>query len=237
MTVMIVGASRGLGRALLDGLAQQGHEVIGVARTPRTHETAANSDIRWIRADLADPRKAARVIAEQTPASLETVIYNVGIWERTAFTDAYRFIDQDEGEIESMIATNITGALLVLRRLLPILLDNAQPRVILTGSTSGLSRSGRPEAAFGASKFALNGIADALREGHRNERLAVTTLQLGYLNTEDSLDSPLEHASRRSDGQLVPVHDIVRLMQTILALSPSSFLREVTLAAIRDERF
>lgn len=252
MTILIIGASRGLGRALADGLAAAGHEVCGVART--VPEDAPG----WIAADLSRPAGAARTIVAAAPEHLDTVIWNVGVWERAAFSDAYAFAggggdggggggaDADNGanseaeadaEIEALIQTNVTAAILVLRRLLPALLAHERPRIIITGSTSGLRGSGRPEVAFGASKFAIHGIADALREGHRADRLAVTTLQLGYLNTDDGLDVPVAEAAQRGAGQLVPVHDVVLLVRTILELSSAAFVRDLTLPALLDERF
>lgn len=109
--------------------------------------------------------------------------------------------------------------------------------MIITGSTSGLAGSGRPEVAFGASKHAIHGIADALREGYRADRLAVTTMQLGYLNTEDGLDIPELDAAARGAGTLIPVHDVVKIVCTLLELSPAAFVRDLTLPAILDERF
>jgi hypothetical protein len=61
-------------------------------------------------------------------------------------------------------------------------------------------------------------------------------LQLGYLNTDDALSVPVEQAAMRGDGELVPVHDVVRLVRAILGLSPSSFVRELVLPAIKDSR-
>lgn len=238
MTILIIGASRGLGRALADGLTTAGHDVVGVART------IPDGRPGWIAADLSRPAEAARGIAAAIPADLDTVIWNVGIWEQAAFSEAYAFAGgaaragaDADAEIEALIQTNVTAAILVLRRILPGLLTHTQPRVIITGSTSGLRGSGRPEVAFGASKFAIHGIADALREGYREDRLAVTTLQLGYLNTDDGLDVPVADAAERGAGQLVPVHDVVRIVQTLLELSPAAFVRDLTLPAILDDRF
>jgi NAD(P)-dependent dehydrogenase (short-subunit alcohol dehydrogenase family) len=135
------------------------------------------------------------------------------------------------------VQVNISSALLLLKRLLPRLLAAPNPRLILTGSTSALPGNGRPEVAFGACKAALNGIANALREGYRDRRLGVTLLQLGYLNTKDPLDVPRELAAERGDGGLVPMHDVVALVKTMLALSPSSFVREMVVPAIGDSRF
>ena len=140
-------------------------------------------------------------------------------------------------QLEAIVTCNITSTLLLIKRLLPVLLKSANPRIILTGSTSGLPQSGRPEVAFGASKFALRGIADALREGYRQQRLGVTCLNLGYLNTEDPLSTPLAVAAQRGEGQSIPVHDVVQVVRMALSLSSASFVKDITLPAILDERF
>lgn len=88
-----------------------------------------------------------------------------------------------------------------------------------------------------ACKHALNGIADALREGYRQQQLAVTCLQLGYLNTEDQLHIPLSEAVARGQGELIPLHDVVAVVRTVLSLSNASFIREITLPALLDPRF
>ena len=138
----------------------------------------------------------------------------------------------------SLLAGAAGGAtLLLLKRLLPRLLGGAKPQLILTGSTSALPQSGRPEVTFGASKFALKGIAETLREGFRDQRLAVTCLQLGYLNTQDDLQTPVEQAAQNGEGQLIPLHDVVALVRSILSLSDASYVRELVLPAIADERF
>lgn len=136
-----------------------------------------------------------------------------------------------------MVDVNITATLLLLRRLVPRLLASSRPQLVLTGSTSALRGSGRPEVVFGASKSALNGIADAMRESYRDSRLAVTSLQLGYLNTDDPLATPRDAAAARGQGGLVPVHDVVAMVRPLLRLSDTSFVRELVLPALLDARF
>lgn len=238
MRLMIVGASKGLGRAFVEGLCTAGDTVIGVSRKrPQALTLPVGVTLDWVEADLSQPKQAARQMAAQAPEALDVLIYNLGVWEATAFTADYRFLEETDDNIASLVDTNITGALLVLKHLLPRLLAGKQPRLILTGSTSGLRQSGRPEVAFGASKFALSGMGDALRESFRQDRLAVTTLQLGYLNTEDTLEVPLAQAAQRGEGELVPVHDVVNMVAALLRLSEASYVRELVLPAIRDERF
>ncbi len=236
--LMIVGASRGLGRAFVEGLCSAGDAVIGVSRRrPNDLMLPDTVSLDWIEADFGDPLKAALRVEEEAPLEFDVLIYNLGVWEESAFSDKYNFLDDIDESIVEMVNINIAGAILLLKRLIPRLLNSSQPRLILTGSTSGLRQSGRPEVTFGASKFALTGIGDALRESFRKDGLGVTCLQLGYLNTEDSLSVPLTEAARRGGGELVPVHDVVKIVRTLLNLSGASYVRELVLPAIRDERF
>lgn len=238
MNILIVGASRGLGRAFVEGIPKAGDTVIGVSRTKPAHlELPASVTPQWIEADLARPMEAADQIERYAPSELDAIICNVGVWEEKAFTEEYAFLEEAEESLIEMVNVNITSTLLLLKRLIPRLLCAPKPRLILTGSTSGLRQSGRPEVAFGASKFALTGIADALREGFREDGLAITCLQLGYLNTDDFLSTPVEVAAARGDGELIPVHDVVEVVKVILSLSEASYVREIVLPAIRDERF
>lgn len=63
MRIMVIGASRGLGRALVEGLAQS-HELIGVSRS-RPADLAP--DIQWIEADMSAPLRAVDAIETQAP--------------------------------------------------------------------------------------------------------------------------------------------------------------------------
>ena len=188
-------------------------------------------------ARVSAPEAAAATLADQCPTDLATLIWNLGIWGPTAFTDTYLFDAVPDAVTTELVATNITAPILALRALMPHLLAVDAPRVILTGSTSALRQSGRPEVAFGASKTSLNGIADALRESYRGNGLRVTTLQLGDLNTEDGLEVVAEETARRGDGTLIPAHDVVEMIRALLAISASSFVREIVMPAVRDPRF
>jgi NAD(P)-dependent dehydrogenase (short-subunit alcohol dehydrogenase family) len=239
MKTMVVGASKGLGRALMEGLGGVGDTLIGVSRSrPGQLVSSTGAEVRWVEVDLGVPAYAAHVIEQAVAGEgLDTLIYNLGIWEARAFDPAYSFLTDEDTQLEAIVSCNITAPLLLIKRLLPVLLKSPQPRIILTGSTSGLPQSGRPEVAFGASKFALRGIADALREGYRQQRLGVTCLNLGYLNTEDPLSTSPTQAEERGEGQLIPVHDVVQVVRMVLSLSGASFVKELTLPALLDERF
>lgn len=239
MKVLVVGASKGLGKALIEGLGDPGDRLIGVSRAqPDPLPARAGIEVQWVTADLSQPGRAVEAIVEAVEqGGVDALIYNLGVWETQAFEEGYRFLADSDQQLEHMVSCNITSTILLIKRLLPVLLKSDRPRIILTGSTSGLPQSGRPEVTFAASKFALRGIAEALREGYRDQRLGVTCLNLGYLNTEDGLAVPLADAAQRGAGELIPVHDVVLMVRTILSLSAASYVRELTLPAILDERF
>lgn len=239
MKTMVIGASKGLGRALMEGLGNNGDTLVGVSRTcPRDVKPLPGVSLQWLQADLGDPLKAADLLAGYSAETgLDTLVYNLGIWEDAAFDEHYSFLSDRDDQLQAIVDCNITAPILLIKRLLPILLRSERPRIILTGSTSGLPRSGRPEVTFGASKFALRGMAEALREGCREQRLGVTCLNLGYLNTEDPLATPREQAERRGEGELIPLHDVVQVVRMALSLSAACFVKEITLPAILDPRF
>ncbi|HBJ69811.1 MAG TPA: dehydrogenase, partial [Alcaligenes faecalis] len=106
MNIMIVGASMGLGRALMDGLAQDGNTLYGVARrTPAPSASPLSPDPginqHWISADLSQP-DAASQLAAACPESLDVLIYNLGIWEDTAFSEDYDFLSQNDQAIRRL---------------------------------------------------------------------------------------------------------------------------------------
>lgn len=238
MNILIIGASRGLGKAFVEGLGTKGDRVIGVSRRrPEGLKPPTGVSVDWIEADLSKPALAVQQVISALPEQLDVVMCNVGIWEREAFEPSYAFSRCSDLELMEVVQVNIASTILLLKHVLPRMSGAAKPQLFLTGSTSGLPRSGRPEVAFAASKFALSGMADALREEYREQRLAVTCLQLGYLNTEDDLSVSREQAAERGAGHLIPLHDVVSLTRALLNLSDASFAREIVLPAILDERF
>ena len=238
MKILIVGASKGLGKAFVEGLVGDDDTVIGISRNkPKDLQLQTAAKIEWISVDMSDSIQAANIIEKQAPTELDVIIYNLGIWEEEAFSNSYQFLNSSDDEIVNLIGINITSAILLLKRLIPRLLKSRRPQIVLTGSTSGLPQSGGPEVAFGASKFALRGIANALREGFREEKLAVTCLQIGDLNTEDGISEPVDIACQRGDGHLIPLHDVVDITRALLKISNSSYVNEITLPAILDARF
>ena len=108
--IMIIGASRGLGRAFVEGLPDATDKVIGVSRgQPSGIKVQSGAELQWIEADMSNPMQAAQAISDRAPHDIDTLIYNVGIWEEEAFEDSYQFEQDTDAQIIEMVSVNITS--------------------------------------------------------------------------------------------------------------------------------
>jgi NAD(P)-dependent dehydrogenase (short-subunit alcohol dehydrogenase family) len=198
--------------------------VIGVSRRrPDGLTLPEGVELAWIEADLAEPLPAARWIEQQAPAQPDVLIYNLGVWEANAFSEAYNFLEDPDESIASLVAINITGALMLLRRLIPRLLCSPPP-----ADPHRLHLWPAPERAAGGDLRRLQ------VRPHRHRRCPAGELPgpaaggdlpaAGLPNTDDGLEVPPEAAARRGQGRQIPLHDV-------------TFVRELVLPAMGDERF
>jgi short-subunit dehydrogenase len=226
MNILITGASRGLGDAFSRGLGQPGDTLWLVSRNPCASLQLQDGVTRhWIEADLASPG-VHQQIANSLGADLDVVIHNAGIWETGAFSSDYRFENVSEAETRNVLEVNLIAPILLTQALLPKLRTSSNPKIVLIGSINGLENTAMPEVAYSASKFGLRGVAHALREHLRHERIAVTVVNPGSI--------AWEAASSRED--LIPPADIVRLVRAVLETSGRTLVKEIDLPAMRDRQ-
>jgi short-subunit dehydrogenase len=226
MNILITGASRGLGDAFSRGLGQPGDTLWLVSRNPCASLQLQNGVTRhWIEADLASPG-VHQQIANSLGADLDVVIHNAGIWETGAFSSDYRFENVSEAETRNVLEVNLIAPILLTQALLPKLRTSSNPKIVLIGSINGLENTAMPEVAYSASKFGLRGLAHALREHLRHERIAVTVVNPGSI--------AWEMVSSRED--LIPPADIVRLVRAVLETSNRTVVKEIDLPAMRDRQ-
>ncbi|WP_035207278.1 SDR family NAD(P)-dependent oxidoreductase [Paracidovorax oryzae] len=218
--VLILGASRGLGRSLLGAFGADGHTVTAVAR--RFDGNDAEQAGRILTADLTQEAGLASVTADMERADYDCIIYVAGIWERQGFERA------SEQEVRGIVATNITAPLIIGQRLLALCaaMPPRRRHYFLIGSTSGLDNSGSTSCAYVASKFALRGLTHSLREQGRPLRLHVTCLSPGSIRSDQSGQS--SHPAR------IPPDDIYQLIRCILSLDDPTLVKELVVPAIED---
>ena len=192
--------------------------------------------LNWICADLSTPEDAVeKVKVAVKDEKIDILIYNVGIWENNAFTENYNFEEVSSAELNTILNTNINTCIQSLQSLIENLKLSDNAKVILIGSTWGVDNHNGKELVFSATKYALRGIAQSLREILRNDLIGVSVLNLGYLATEYEADVPTETVLAETNHALIPLSDVILAIKFIISTSNASCVKEILMPAMKDE--
>ena len=233
-TYLIYGISKGLGKAFTQLLPSVDDQIYGVSRTkPSYLEDQLN--LTWIPADLSSPIAAVKEIKTAIAGKkIDYLIYNVGIWEQTAFSDDYNFQEIQPEETLTMMNTNITSCILALQSFLENLKLSENGKIIIIGSTWGLDNHNGKEVAFSAAKFAVRGIVHALRENLRAFHIGVSVLNLGFLEDMSVGNQGYDAAQNSDQTSGIPVLDVLNAVKFILSTSNSTCVKEINMPAMQD---
>lgn len=228
---LIYGVSKGLGKAIIQSIPESHDVIYGISRSI----PISMANLNWIEADLSSSETSVHQIKDIiNDNKIDVLIYNVGIWETNAFTDEYDFEKISPLEINQMISTNITTCIQSLQALLKNLRASNNAKVILIGSTWGVENHNGKELIFSATKFALRGVAESLREILRNDLIGVSILNLGYLATEYEIDTPIEKVLKETDYSLIPLADVIHAIKFIMSTSKGACVKEILMPAMKD---
>lgn len=195
-SVLVTGASRGIGLAITRHLSEQGWDVYATARSDEDlRELGRLPNVHPVRLDVTD-RSAVALLPEQLPARLDGVVNNAGIIVQGPVETVP--LDQLSHQLE----VNVTAQVAVVQAVLP-LLRKARGRVVFMSSVSGLITT-PGTGAYSASKYALESLADALRMELRPWRIPVSLVEPGPTRT-DMWGGALDDYDRMT-SQLSPEH-------------------------------
>ncbi|MFN3073238.1 SDR family NAD(P)-dependent oxidoreductase [Acinetobacter sp. TY2] len=228
---LIYGVSKGLGKAIIQSIPESHDVIYGISRSI----PISMANLNWIEADLSSSETSVYQIKEIiNDNKIDVLIYNVGIWETNAFTDEYDFEKISPLEINQMISTNITTCIQSLQALLKNLRASNNAKVILIGSTWGVENHNGKELIFSATKFALRGVAESLKEILRNDLIGVSILNLGYLATEYEIDTAIDKVLKETDYSLIPLADVIHAIKFIMSTSKGTCVKEILMPAMKD---
>jgi 2-deoxy-D-gluconate 3-dehydrogenase len=184
---LVTGASRGLGRAMVEALASAGADVVCASSRPGgARETAgavrALGRQAWeVAADLADRDAVAAMAAdaERQAGRIDILVNNAGTIRRHPAAD-YPLTDWD-----AVLRTNLDAAFVLCQRLGRGMLERGRGKIINVASLLAFS-GGITVPAYTASKHAVAGLTKALANEWARHGVQVNAIAPGYFRTDNT---------------------------------------------------
>jgi NAD(P)-dependent dehydrogenase (short-subunit alcohol dehydrogenase family) len=177
-SVLITGASSGLGAAMADRMASLGWRVFGTSRKPRPEPTGNDAGIEWIAMDVCDDASVEEGLASvfERCARLDGLVCNAGF-------GIYGSVEETSLErARAQFETNVFGVLRVARPVIARMRTAGTGRLLFVGSLSG--RAPIPfQAHYSASKAAIEALTFSLANEVQPFGLSVSLIEPGDIDT------------------------------------------------------
>jgi NAD(P)-dependent dehydrogenase (short-subunit alcohol dehydrogenase family) len=184
-TWFITGASRGFGALVTERALAQGDAVVATARNPRaiTERFGAHPNLLPVALDVTEEAQAAAAVraALDRFGRIDVLLNNAGFGLMGAVEEA------GAAEIEALYRTNVFGLLNVTRAVLPAMRAARSGRILNISSVGGY-RGGAGFGVYCSTKFAVEGLSEALHAELAPLGIHVTVVEPGYFRT-DFLDA------------------------------------------------
>ncbi|HOU95445.1 MAG TPA: SDR family oxidoreductase [Bacteroidales bacterium] len=176
--VLITGVSSGFGKETALLLAKKGHIIYGTVR----RDTDINGDIKILKMDLTDPLSIDNAVEQliRSENRIDVLINNAGMHSGGPIETI------PEEFIRLQMKTNFMGTVLLIRKVLPVMRNQGGGLIINFSSIGGLI--GLPfQGIYSASKFAIEGLSEALRMEVRPFNIKVVVINPGDFHTNNTI--------------------------------------------------
>jgi len=182
---MVVGASRGIGRASAEMFAGAGAQLVLAARSEaELFGLELALERRWGAGALSVPADATR--AEDVARLVSEAVARFGRVDKLVYTAGAGalkpFHETTEEEFERLLAVNVRGAFLLCRALLPLMEKQKRGHVVAVPGILGRAPMAQA-AAYCASKYALTGMLKSLALEYKRAGVRFSLLHLGGVNS------------------------------------------------------
>lgn len=173
-TVLVTGATGGIGRAIARAFAARGASLIVSGRRGDVLDDVARQvGGRAVVADLAERSEVARLAHEA--GVLDVLVANAALPASGVFTDL------EPEQIDRMLEVNLRAPIALARALAPAMVSRRSGHIVLISSLSG--KVATPASAiYSATKFGLRGFALGLREDLREHGVGVSVVLPGFIS-------------------------------------------------------
>lgn len=198
----ITGASRGFGARITKAALESGDRVVATARNPSdiTKQLGEHDRLLAIKLDVTKEAEAHEAVctAIKTFGRIDVLINNAGYGLLGAVEEA------SAKETEQLYATNVFGLLNVTRAVLPHMRRQRSGHVINISSVGGYSAY-PGWGVYGSTKFAVEGISEALAAEVAPLGINVTVVEPGFFRTDFLDDQSLKRTAIEIDDYAASV--------------------------------
>jgi NAD(P)-dependent dehydrogenase (short-subunit alcohol dehydrogenase family) len=231
-SVLVTGAARGIGKSIVEHLAERGWDVIAGVRSEQDATAVTKLNPQRISSVILDVTDAGHIDALQDslPERLDAIVNNAGIVVsgpmETVSTDEWR----------KQLDINVIGQLAVTRAVLPRL-RKSRGRIVFISSVNG-KLSMPLIGAYCASKFALEAAADALRMELRPWHIPVVIVEPAQTDTDiwrtaDTMVEETEAALSSEQRELYRRH--IAGMRKLIPMSQKMAVPAAKVSAVVEE--
>ena len=174
--VLVIGASRGIGKELVSQFAAKGLETFGFARSL---ENVSNNNVHYIHLNLLSPTiKTDFEKATEHIGSIDYLIHNAG------FIAVKPFLELSREDIQNCYQVNVMSVMEITQICLPRMKRGGH--IVMISSIGGFQGSSKFPglAAYSTSKAALVSLTELLAEEFKNSGVSINCLCLGAVQTE-----------------------------------------------------
>ncbi len=204
-TILVTGASRGIGRSIAVKFASEGYHVFLNCRTSVAELTTVKDYIEnnyhtpcsIAAGDAGNAADVARMFADihQTCGHLDVLVNNAGI------SYIGLLMDMSDEDWRQVIDTNLSSVFYCCRAAIPPMISRKSGRIINISSMWGTSGASC-EAAYSASKSGVNGLTRALAKELAPSSIPVNAIACGVIDTQ--MNSQLSDEERKELEDAIP---------------------------------
>ena len=197
--ILILGASRGLGRALTEAYLAQGQRVIATVRKSEDMAPLQALGAQVLQVDLADPASVSGLAWQLDGKSIDLALYVAGVWDGHAAG-----VPPTQQQFDKVMHSNVLGFMQALPQIAPMVQETGGVIAAFSSEMSLLGSADESAWLYRVSKAALNmAVASACQQW---PGLTLLALDPGWTQTD--MGGP---------GATVPLADSVKGLMNVLA--------------------
>lgn len=175
---LIIGASKGIGMAVVEQLLHSGWDVTATYRS--TSISLQHPALRWLALDITDAQQRTQFVQALSGEKFDYVLVNAGI-----LGPQQSLSEVDDAQLSELFFTNAVAPVRMSENLVPLLRDRDSVLGITTSQLASLTEN--PDATlplYSASKAALNMLSRALAKQIEPQGMTLLSLHPGWVKTD-----------------------------------------------------